>query len=55
MSLIGPKPLLVAFLPLYGEEQAKRHSVRPGIPGWAQVNGRNAISWEQNPKFQIDR
>jgi lipopolysaccharide/colanic/teichoic acid biosynthesis glycosyltransferase len=52
MSLVGPRPLLVEYLPLYSKEQAKRHNVRPGITGWAQVNGRNAISWEE--KFKLD-
>ena len=52
MSLIGPRPLLVKYLPLYNEEQKHRHDVRPGLSGWAQVNGRNAISWEE--KFQYD-
>lgn len=52
MSLVGPRPLLTDYLPLYNEEQARRHDVRPGITGWAQVNGRNAISWEQ--KFKLD-
>jgi lipopolysaccharide/colanic/teichoic acid biosynthesis glycosyltransferase len=52
MSLVGPRPLLVQYLPLYSTEQARRDNVRPGITGWAQVNGRNAISWEQ--KFKLD-
>ncbi len=52
MSLVGPRPLLMDYLPLYNEEQARRHNVRPGVTGWAQVNGRNAISWEE--KFELD-
>jgi lipopolysaccharide/colanic/teichoic acid biosynthesis glycosyltransferase len=52
MSLVGPRPLLMEYLPLYTREQARRHEVRPGITGWAQVNGRNAISWED--KFALD-
>ncbi|MBL7768545.1 MAG: sugar transferase [Flavipsychrobacter sp.] len=52
MSLVGPRPLLVDYLPLYNSFQARRHEVKPGITGWAQVNGRNAISWEQ--KFEYD-
>jgi lipopolysaccharide/colanic/teichoic acid biosynthesis glycosyltransferase len=52
MSLVGPRPLLMDYLPLYSSEQYRRHAVRPGVTGWAQVNGRNAISWEQ--KFTYD-
>jgi len=53
MSLIGPRPLLFKYIPLYSEEQLRRHDVRPGITGWAQVNGRNSISWKQKFDFDI--
>ncbi len=52
ISLVGPRPLLMDYLPLYTAEQARRHEVKPGITGWAQINGRNAISWEE--KFKLD-
>jgi len=52
MSLIGPRPLLEEYLPLYNKEQLRRHEIRPGITGWAQINGRNAISWQE--KFKLD-
>jgi len=52
MSLVGPRPLLMEYLPLYSAEQYRRHEVRPGITGWAQINGRNALSWEE--KFKLD-
>lgn len=52
MSLVGPRPLLEEYLPLYSKEQSRRHEVRPGVTGWAQINGRNAISWKE--KFQLD-
>jgi len=52
MSLVGPRPLLMEYLPLYSDKQMRRHEVKPGITGWAQINGRNAISWEE--KFKLD-
>jgi lipopolysaccharide/colanic/teichoic acid biosynthesis glycosyltransferase len=52
LSLVGPRPLIADYLPLYSAQQARRHEIRPGITGWAQVNGRNALTWEQ--KFELD-
>jgi len=54
MSFVGPRPLLVQYLPLYNREQARRHDVLPGLTGWAQVNGRNAISWEEKFKYDVE-
>ena len=54
MSFVGPRPLLVEYLDLYSPEQSKRHNVKPGISGWAQVNGRNAISWEEKFRYDVE-
>jgi lipopolysaccharide/colanic/teichoic acid biosynthesis glycosyltransferase len=53
MSLVGPRPLLMEYLPLYSAEQSRRHEVRPGLTGWAQVNGRNALSWEERLRLDV--